>query len=266
VGLSWISVVLAALTAMLGLGLWLRGGRSPADYTQLGAAVLGGAAVALALYVLEEDRQRATDRLVEQQSLAVQLAVSSDLRRIDLTGADLGSAHLANKKLMGATLAGANLARANLSNAGLRNAYMKGVDLTCATMADARIGGGASLEGADLDGASLQGATLTAADLRDADLREASLERAGLRGADLRGADLTGAVLTGAVLHDADLSGADLRGAFLPPRLGSVELAGARYDATTDWKGFDPRGTGAVESPLRPPEPVGRAEYCRDAG
>src|SRR5688572_30307837 len=64
-----------------------------------------------------------------------------------------------------------------------------------------------------------------------------------LRGRDLRKEDLAGAFLSDTDLSDTDLRGVDLRGA----NLDGVWLAGARYDAATQWpEGFDPQKRGAV--------------------
>lgn len=268
--LSGLSALLAGLTTGLGVALWLRGERTPQDHTQLGAAILGGAVVALALYVLEEDRQRATDRLVEQQSRALQLAVTDDLRGIDLTGAQLGSAYLANKMLAGATLADADLAGANLSNANISNVYADDAIFTCATMIRVRAPAAPVLTDAQLDGASLQRADLSATDLTGADLRSAYLKGADLRRADLTQADLTGAVFDEARLAGARFAGARLHGAFLQAAdLSRARFEGAIFDAGTMWPpGFDPIDAGAVESPPfgERPRPLGRRAYCRAEG
>lgn len=123
------------------------------------------------------------------------VAVSGDLRGVNLSEADLSGANLLEADLSGANLFGVDLAEASLIEANLSGANLPGADLS-----------GANLWGADLSGASLIEANLSGANLTSADLSGANLWGTNLSGASLIEADISGANLLG-----TDLSGANLR-------------------------------------------------------
>ena len=227
-------MIAVALTVLIagGLFLWWPPGAQTNSSNELGAALLGGSIVALAVLaaeylasvqtreianknrlVAQEHEQRRTKRTEElelrreeaeealelwregrEDKRALQLVASfqQDIKGIDLSGRDLSGLYLRGCSLLRANLKGANLNGANLGGAYLGWAY-------------------------------LREATLEGADLGDADLG----------GAELDGADLSGANLCGANLTKVNLTGA--------------KLSEARYDFRTVWpEGFEPRDSGAV--------------------
>ena len=223
--------VLAILVAG-GLALWWPPEAPSNSSNELGATLLGGSTVALAVLVAEflvsrrmreiadhslratqererqhaelaevlEMRREEAEEALEQErakrldkwALQFMASFQQDLRWIDLSGRDLSGLYLQGCKLLRANLKGSNLNGANLNGSYLAWAY----------------------------------------------LNEATLEGANLSDADLAGASLEGTVLSGANLTGANLTRVNLTG---------VELAGARYDSRTVWpEGFEPRDCGAV--------------------
>jgi hypothetical protein len=179
---SPILVALLCSVIFIGAALAWRGRREAGSRSALGATLVGGVIVALAIFVLqfttEGQRQRAYDR----QAAQLTVASRQNLSHFPLSGQDLSGMYMRSKNLRGAQLDLANLEGADLSNADLRDAL--------------------------LDEAGLDGANLTDADLRTASLMGAHLG-AILHGADFRGASLCGANLSSAYgIEKADLRGA----------------------------------------------------------
>ena len=173
---------------------------------EVGAALLGGAAIGLAILGAEH----ALEKRQDHEGLRLQLGLGKKFPGIDLSGRDLNGFYLRGK-----ILANANLTLARLNEAKLHNADLTGADLT-----EAR------LFGADLSEAKLIGANLTEASLLGASLEGAILKRAILTEANLTLARLNEAKLKRAILDGADLTMADLSGA---------DLRYARYTEKTVW-------------------------------
>jgi uncharacterized protein YjbI with pentapeptide repeats len=212
---------------LAGLVLWWANRSDSGAKSTLGAALLGGTLVAIAVFGIQADLDAGRQVAAEQQALRLTLGLQQDLSGIDLAGNDLTSFYLRGKNLTQAVLAGADLTLVNLSGAELREADLTGADLGRAHLASA------NLQGADLSDADLSGADLFAADLSDAMLS----------GADLSGTFLASTDLSNALLVGADLSGADLSGA----RLDGAILEGAVVDGATQWPiGFDWHAAGVT--------------------
>src|SRR5215210_1194107 len=117
-------VVLAA-----GCVAWVIGddGSKEAD---LGANVVAGGLVALAILVLERSLRRADER----REVLRLLATTGELRGIDLRGADLRGAYANGTDLRASRLAGADLRDAQLAEARLGRADLTGADLRSARL------------------------------------------------------------------------------------------------------------------------------------
>jgi uncharacterized protein YjbI with pentapeptide repeats len=138
----------------------------------LGASLVSGAFVTVAIFGLQLVSSLAAQEAAEEESFQLGIALQSDLSGFDPQGRSLEKAHFNSKILDGAKLQNADLRQASLRNASLRDAQLHG----------------ANLEGADLLGADLFVAELPRANLRNADLRSAKLEEAQIWDADFRGA------------------------------------------------------------------------------
>ncbi|MGH1578014.1 pentapeptide repeat-containing protein [Planktotalea sp.] len=163
-----------------------------------------------------------------------------------LSGANLAGAHLQNAVLSSAQLQNAYLDRAQLQNADLSWAQLQNAYLSWAQLQNAYLSW-AQLQNAALFRAQLQNADLSRAQLQDANLSEAQLQDANLSRAQLQDANLRRAQLQGAVLHFAELTGKKSQINFLNATnlsasinnggaLRFVSLAGARFDAKTDFR------------------------------
>jgi uncharacterized protein YjbI with pentapeptide repeats len=192
--------------------LWHRGG--------LGAALIGGAIVALAIFLIQIviDERRQHDSA--QQNLRLTLGLAKSLVGIDLSHADLDRMYLADK----------NLSRAQLVDANLSHAYLSGATLTAADLSDAK------LNCTNLNLARVGNAKFINTKLGHASLIGVHGQNTKFFGADLRGADLSKAVLPDAIFVGADLSGADLSGADLRRAdLTDATVTDIEYDGTTTW-------------------------------
>ena len=206
-GMAFVGLVAA------GVYLWWPTRRDPASRASVGAALLTGAVVAFAIFLLqivldsrldEIEQQRANERAL--QDLRQQVAASegregtsSGLNGFDfhIGGVeDLSGFYFVNKILNEADFRGLTLNRADFS----------GADLTSAQLDDAK--------------------------LNDADFLSARMENAFLERAELTGADLTSACLRLAHLKDANLTGADL---------SDVDLSDAEFNAKTVWANGETR-------------------------
>ena len=233
-----VGAILVAGAIGTGLYLWLPTRGDPDHRGGLGSALIGGAVIALAIFlvqiVIDERRQDES----EQTNLRLTLGLTQDLGGIDLRDAELDRVYLAGKNLVKARLEGATLSGANLSGARLREADLSGADLRCANLNLARIPE-AKFKETDLTGASLLGVTGEDAQFFGAVLERADLSRAVLAQSKLIGADLTEAYLGGADLRTADLTDAI--------------LTDVHYDRETRWpEGFTPP----------PPGPESTADPC----
>lgn len=225
----------------IGVYLWLPG-RSDTDHRgNLGAALIGGAIIALAIFLIQivVDERRQRDEA--KQNLRLTLGLAESLSGIDLSGASLERMYLAGKDLSGAQLVGADLSKAYLTGATLRGADLSEATLRCA----------------NLNLADAQNATFLESRLANATLIGVRGRNAKFFGADLRGADLSQARLAGATFVGADLTGAALGSADLGTAdLTDATMTGVQYDERTRWpEGFQP-------PPSSPPAEA-RAEQCR---
>jgi uncharacterized protein YjbI with pentapeptide repeats len=217
----------AAFVALVVLGtyLWWPTRHKLASRSEVGSALMTGAVVALAIFLLEVGAQERTSDIEEQradeqavQTLKLQVAVQDELYGFDFrqvlesgredafSGFSFGSKLLEEADFRGLTLTGANFIGAKLVRAKLQGANL----------------GGADLIGANLDGAKLNDSVLAHADLTAACLRDTELMEANLTGAELGGAD----------------------------------LSGARFDADTVWPDGRKRKCLPVSCPVRRPPPT----------
>jgi uncharacterized protein YjbI with pentapeptide repeats len=233
--------VLVLGSIAVGLYLWLPGRRDADHRRNLGAALIGGAIIALAIFLIQivVDERRQRDEA--KQNLRVTLGLAGSLTGIDLSGASLERMYLAGKNLSSAQLVGADLSRAYLTGTTLRDADLSRARLGCA----------------NLNLANARNASFVETGLAYATLIGLRGGNAKFLGADLRGADLTQARLADASFVGADLSQADLSGADLATAdLTDATLTDVQYDARTRW----PPG-------FRPPRPSSqdqvREEKCR---
>jgi Pentapeptide repeats (8 copies) len=165
------AIALFALALLVGGGLllfrrseasWTIGERwelSPADRRSLGASLLTGAFISLALTGAQIFLNGVQDDRSKEEQFRLSIAMAHDLSGLDpsmslegmsLPGKNLDRAQLADEDLSEVNLEGASLREADLSDADLSDANLSRADLT-----------GAKLVGADLTDANLQFANLT---------------------------------------------------------------------------------------------------------
>jgi uncharacterized protein YjbI with pentapeptide repeats len=227
--------IAAGVSAVLftGLTLWWPNRGEVGAKTNLGAALLAGTLVAVAVFAvqanlenqrlaLSEQQARERAAATERQTLRLSIGLQRDLTGMDLSGQNLTGFYMRGKNLTDADLTDATLTGAVLAEAKASNVVLTGADLR-----------GVSLDGADLTEADLSGANLSGTELFDTNLTSALLAGTNLRGTHLfnvklAGAQLSGADLTGADLRDAYLKGADLQGA--------VTAGGTRWPPGFDWR------------------------------
>jgi uncharacterized protein YjbI with pentapeptide repeats len=213
-------ILLIVVLVLFGFVLWMPRRSEPEARSDLGVALLTGAAISLVFFALQNENEDSRQEVADRQALQISLGLQRDLRGADLRdqplhkfdlafkdmshanlrGVDLSKANLTNAILRGTRLDGANLEKADLSRADLTEAVLNGANLRDATLTDA------ILEGAEI-GVDEFGkpADLTRAEAIDARMHHACLADAKLNEAILGGADLRDAVLTGANLKDAIL-------------------------------------------------------------
>lgn len=180
-----------------GLYLWWPARDDPASRTAVGAALLTGAVVAFAIFLLqvvmdarfdELEERRANERAL--QDLRVQVHTSETLEGFDFHVGrvrDLSGFYFVNKTLSDTDFRGLPLYGAKFTGADLRRAKLDD----------------AKLNDADFIAANMEGAFLIRAELIRADMTLACLRLANLMGADLSGADLTDADLSDATYNRA---------------------------------------------------------------
>jgi uncharacterized protein YjbI with pentapeptide repeats len=232
--------LLVALIFVIGMVLWWAGRRDEGSRSNLGAALLSGTLIAVAVFGFQWSAEQQRQRLAARQSIQLTIAFQKDLTGIDLSGADLSRLYLRGKILKEANLEGSRLRNARMDGANLESANLKGANL-----------GGAVLAAAHLKSASLQGANLADSNFQGADLSYASfgprVAGSTLIGQKPQGSDLSGVNFNGASLRNAsfadgielnnvDLTYADLRGTNLSlVRLGRADFFGALADDLTHW-------------------------------
>jgi hypothetical protein len=155
---------IGVLAALLWLGLVLvRRGRSDGQVREeLGAALLGGVLVAVAIFALQVSTDDQRQRAAGRQQVQLTIAARQDLRNYPLAGQNLTGMNLAGKQLDGADLSDSNLIDVDLHDASLTNAKLIRTDLSFASL------NGARLIGATLTETRLDNATLTGADFAGA--------------------------------------------------------------------------------------------------
>jgi hypothetical protein len=165
------AIGLFALALLVGGGLlllrrseesWTIGERwelSGADRRSLGASLITGAFISLALAGAQIYLNGVQDDRSKEEQFRLSIAMAHDLSGLDpdmslsglsLAGKNLDRAQLADEDLSDANLEGASLREVDLTDADLSDADLSRADLT-----------GAQLVGADLTGANLQFANLT---------------------------------------------------------------------------------------------------------
>ena len=185
-------------------------------------------------------------------TIACDLAMHWDGRTrlcdLDLTGCALNGAMLTDANLAGSILVGANLADADLSRANLRQADLRGANLTHTDLWEADLSG-ADLRGANLDESSMEAANLAGAKLAGANLATTHwqlLDESAIRKAEaLQTRHSAGDLLSDEELILLNLYHRDR--ASLIKDISRMNVAGATYDATTQWPvQFDPAAAGAI--------------------
>jgi hypothetical protein len=216
--LPTIAALVAVLVAVIaGLLMWLPSDKQPSRPSDLGAAIIGGAVVALSVLAIEASRGRraaleAEERHREQREWdeTNRQRVRDDQLRLTLN---------LQTRLIGVRLDGRDLTEV----------YIPSRILVKARMVETK-----------LEGAVLYRSDLQHADMRRAILRNADLGRCILNNARLQGADLSG----------CDLGAADLRRVDLSQTIGldTAKLANAVFDYATKWpEGVDPIAHHALE-------------------
>lgn len=198
-------------------------------FSELGAAVAGGATIAVAVLIVEsnlagraEKEARKSRELLEQESLRVQATFQEKMNGIDIRklGKESFKGSYWNKKeVKHAYLAGAQLDDSLLWNCDFSSTYFFGASFVKA-----------KLNGSKFDGTHLGGANLSEAKLINADLSGAYL----IKEEDpLTNNKCGGVRLAGADLSDTNVCGADLTGVEDIEEAENLETL--IYDAGTRW-------------------------------
>jgi uncharacterized protein YjbI with pentapeptide repeats len=122
---DWLPWGIVLVVIALGLFLWCTPGATADRNSELGAALLGGGVVSIALLYLQWRLSLAA----EKRDLQLQLGIQKDFRGIDLSARDLSGFHLPEKYFTKANFTRANLKGVNLSGAILSQANLNGADL-----------------------------------------------------------------------------------------------------------------------------------------
>lgn len=146
---------LPLLIILIGIILWWPPSSEADRKSDLGAAMVGGAAVAFAVLLVERTLTNESAKREGRVRLVELLMEKDDLISADLQNQSLPHVYLSGKVLQQANLSGADLREADLSRADLRGAVLKNADLRGAKLRDARllVTADADLENVDLDGA-----------------------------------------------------------------------------------------------------------------
>jgi uncharacterized protein YjbI with pentapeptide repeats len=216
----WVILILAGglliLTTVPGAYLWWPSRADPIKRTDLGLALIAGAAIAFSIFSLQalfdtrlhslEDRREDARREADRNSSAVAfIGLYSDLSGIDLSGRELPGLYLRSKRLVEARLTDANLTGAVLANSNLERADLRRADLSGLR------GNAADFDSANLEEANLTGAILVVSSLRNTRLRRAILDGANLLGARADGADLSGATYNSETIFPPDIDASPCR-------------------------------------------------------
>lgn len=240
----WPFVVLAAIV-VAGLMLlpsssgWVMLGLRADVRSNLGAALIGGAVIGMAILLAEQAFVREQRRRDERHALWLQLALTPDHTLADLHSQDLGGIILSRHTFYRATLIDANLAGGvfrftDFKGADLSGARLDGADLAYAKFFVARLPQ-AHLTATIVTATDFTSANLTGADFTDArgDFdrtgKAPKFTKATLTGAILKDAVLIGARFSDATCQDADFTGATLLGA----HFGGTTKAGVRGAGAT---------------------------------
>jgi hypothetical protein len=131
-------VALVAAVFLFFVGLWLlfKAGRGPEPkhdgLRALGASIVTGACVTLAMFVLQEY----VNERAQREDFRLRIAFTNDLRGFDPGDHDMTGMHLAGKNLAGAKLSGVDLTNAVLTGARLNGADLRGATLDGAQIVD----------------------------------------------------------------------------------------------------------------------------------
>ena len=215
VGVAALGVVMASPYFYRWVDSWSPYSRSAS--LEIGAALVGGAVVGLAVVWIE----RRQEALREREQLLLLLRLQRDHSSADPSGENLSGMRLRRKQFGGAYLVRTNLAGADLTKCRLARAQLNGADLHGAIL-DGALFERAVLDGADLSGASMRGTRLDYASLHEANLRGVIVT-----GVNIMGEDSRFRCLTGATLIDVD---------FTTSRLTRARLDGLKVDANTKGK------------------------------
>jgi uncharacterized protein YjbI with pentapeptide repeats len=209
VTLGFLAMVCASLLAG-GLALWWPPDESPDRSSDLGAALLGGAAIALVAIAIE--------RAIAHRSERVQARREELHERTRRSG-------LLRQRI-------ATTPRTPTGRLPLVHLGAEGLDLSGAHLADSDLHS-ARLAGADLTFADLSGSHLGDADLRGAVLKDADLYRCNLLTQNLKGCDFSNAYLAYAnVLWPAFVEASSIRDANLVGLTCQDTSSGARRQLT----------------------------------
>lgn len=241
-------------------------------YSELGAAMAGGAIIAGTVLVAErlfafeaEDRAANFQEKLQVESSGFQAGLQKDALRFqvslvkDVSGIDLRDQDLSKSYWHGKIVKNAYLTRVRLNDSLLSGCNFESAFLFGANFANSQLDGaifnaaklwGADFERADLSGAHLYGAFFN--EQEDFFTGNDDLGAANLTGAILTGADIRGANLKNARLAEADLEHTDLRGADLTGVVGMLETKNrdkAIHNDRTIWPdgqiGSPPPGFGS---------------------
>jgi hypothetical protein len=137
-----------------GLMYWLPSRAVRASQSELGAAILGGAVIGLAVLILQLGMEQRTEILERQrQAAAVRQNTQIGLQNVtDLRGSNFKESDLSGLFLQNKDLSQANLEKANLAGTDLRGSDLSGANLRMANLR------GANLADTELDGTFLSGA------------------------------------------------------------------------------------------------------------
>lgn len=200
--------------------------------TDLGAALAGGAVIALAVLLVERGFQAEAERRALQFQLGLQETVASvDLRELDLRGS-----YWMRKMVSESNLSGVEFDGSSLYECRIVRTYLFGARFA-----------GANLTGTKFDGAWLAGASFRDANLAQVDFRLAVFGRRDRDNVSPVTKGKFGSVdFAGADLDKTDLRGADLRN--VEGLASAVNKHTARHDQATRWpRGNRPSGFGAPE-------------------
>ena len=134
----WATFIIAACMLTTGIGCMLRARGNPNTFS-LGASLVSGAFVTVAIFGLQLVSNLAAQEAAEEESFQLGIALQSDLSGFDPQGRSLEKAHFNSKILDGAKLQNADLLGADLFVAELPGANLRNADLRSAKLEEAQI-------------------------------------------------------------------------------------------------------------------------------